>query len=235
MLETEPRENADIHSRNLGAKIQLIAHSNQFQIRTTTHNARNGDVRINNRRDILLLLLYSPGIDDAPNRPIVGRTRLVKMLYLFKEEALSHFRKGTDISKENFYEFFAWNFGPFSTQIYDDLKFFELRGFIAQEDSGTDTTPESAAEWEMWLSSSLPDASDDAYSEYHEEQFQLTDAGCTFVEDNLYSNLTDTQQRFLKTFRAKLEAKPLKAILNYVYDHYPDLTVKSTIQEQVLG
>lgn len=192
-------------------------------------------MRINNRRDILLLLLYSPGKDDEPNRPIVGRTRLVKMLYLFKEEALNHFRRGTDITEENFYEFFAWNFGPFSSQVYDDLNFFELRGFIDRQDADSETIPESAAEWEMWLSGSLPDSSGDAYSEYNEEQFTLTDIGRKFVDENLYNALTGSQKRLLKTFRAKLETKPLKAILSYVYETYPSLTVNSTIQEQVVG
>src|ERR1700722_14184229 len=86
--------------------------------------------KINNRRDILLLLLYAPGATKQVNEPIVGRTRIVKMLFIFKNEVFPHFKKGTEISEENFYEFFAWNFGPFSTQVYDDLTFFGLHGFI---------------------------------------------------------------------------------------------------------
>ena len=86
--------------------------------------------RIDNRRDILLLLLYSPGVQDETNEPIVGRTRLVKMLFLFKTEAFKHFRGGTALNESEFYQFFPWNFGPFSSQVYDDLTFFTLRGFI---------------------------------------------------------------------------------------------------------
>jgi len=47
--------------------------------------------RITNRRDILLLLLYSPGVSSQVNEPIAGRTRLVKMLFLFKKELLGQF------------------------------------------------------------------------------------------------------------------------------------------------
>ena len=65
---------------------------------------------LNNRKDILLLLLYSPGKTGNPNEPIVGRTRLIKMLFLFKKEALAHFAHGTEISDENFYEFFCVEF-----------------------------------------------------------------------------------------------------------------------------
>ncbi len=192
-------------------------------------------MRINNRRDILLLLLYSPGISQEPNQPIVGRTRLVKMLYLFKMEALKHFRRGTDITEERFYEFFPWNFGPFSSQIYDDLNFFILRGFIDSEAADGDTTPESAAEWEMWLSASLPDSSEDTFSEYDEQQFNLTVDGLDFVESNLYSDLSSSQKRFLTRFRANLERKPLRSILQYVYERYPDSAVHSTIRKQVVG
>ena len=39
-------------------------------------------MKINDRRDILLLFLYSPGKSSEPNQPIMGRTRLVKMLFL---------------------------------------------------------------------------------------------------------------------------------------------------------
>jgi hypothetical protein len=34
-------------------------------------------------KHILLLLLYSPGNSDHPNEPLVGRTRIIKMLFLF--------------------------------------------------------------------------------------------------------------------------------------------------------
>ena len=164
----------------------------------------------------------------------MGRTRLVKMLFLFKEEALKEFRKGTDINEDNFYDFFAWSFGPFSSQIYDDLKFFELRGFIAANESDEDTLPESAAEWEMWLSSSLPEATDYSYTEYQEEQFQLTERGVSFVEKNLYDLLSWSQKNLIREFRKRMESSPLRAILSYVYKNYPKLTEKSEIREQII-
>ena len=192
-------------------------------------------MKINNRRDILLLLLYSPGKSKEPNAPIVGRTRLVKVLFLFREEALSHFRKGTEINPENFYEFFPWTFGPFSAQIYDDLKFFELRGFLAKNDSPDDALPESAAEWEMWLSNSLPGVASYSYSEYQEEEFQLTSEGEHFVRDKLYGALSHNQKQLLQQFRSRTESAPLRAILTYVYEQYPEMTDKSEIRGQVLG
>lgn len=191
-------------------------------------------IDINNRKDILLLLLYTPGRTEEPNEPIVGRTRLVKMLFLFKKEALPHFRKGTEINDENFYEFFPWDFGPFSNQVYDDLEFFELRGFIQRSGTKEETLPESAAEWQMWLSASNPDSALMQISEYEEEEFQLTAKGESFTK-SLYLALDPNQKNLLKSFRMRTASVPLRALLRYVYENYPDQTTRSQIREQVIG
>ena len=193
-----------------------------------------GSKRIDNRRDILLLLLYSPGVHDEVNEPIVGRTRFVKMLFLFKTEALQHFRSGTEINQGNFYEFFAWNFGPFSSQVYADLTFFTLRGFIEAEDTSEDMLPESAAEWHRWLTSSPLDDEEDSFVSYDEQQFRLTEKGVNFAAQ-LYDELSHTQRRLLKQFKERLNRTPLRAILRYVYEKYPDQTERSQVKEQVLG
>lgn len=156
------------------------------------------------------------------------------MLFLFMEEALPEFRKGTAVTKANFYEFFPWNFGPFSSEVFDDLKFFELRGFVETNLSDDDTTPESASEWALWMSSSQVDYGDDEYSEYQEEEFKLTNDGQQYVEENLYKCATKNQRKLLREFRARLEAVPLRALLRYVYENYPDQTDKSTIVNEIL-
>ncbi len=189
---------------------------------------------IDNRKDILLLMLFSPGKEDSINEPINGRTRLTKMLYLFKKEALKKFRKGTKINEKNFYEFFAWNFGPFSRDVYDDLTFFELRGFIQKNATEGETYPEAAAEWDRWLDMSSSDTDDELLSEYDEAEFSLTTKGVEFTE-TLYESLSIEQKKLLKTFKSKLVTSPLRAILQYVYSAYPESTTKSQIKEQVLG
>jgi hypothetical protein len=190
--------------------------------------------RIDNRRDILLLLLYSPGVHDAPNEPIVGRTRLVKMLFLFKEELLDEFRRGTEITEEKFYEFFPWSYGPFSSQVYDDLNFFILRGFIQTSETTEDTLPESLAEWDLWLSGSSG-STDSNLVDYGEAEFFLTPAkGLPFAKD-LYARLNTQQRQTLLQFKKHMARTPLRSILKYVYEKYPDQIDKSEIREQVLG
>jgi uncharacterized protein len=190
--------------------------------------------RINNRRDILLLLLYSPGKTAQVNEPIVGRTRLVKLLFLFKKEALPHFQRGTDINEENFYQFFAWNFGPFSTQVYDDITFFVLRGFIESSAVEEEPLPESAAEWDEWQSQSGTKQTPDEFTAYEEEKFLLTDRGLKFTRA-MYDVLSPSQRQLLQEFKARLGQAPLRAILKYVYTTYPETTDKSQIKGEVLG
>ena len=190
-------------------------------------------MRINNRKDILLLLLYSPGVQGNYNEPIVGRTRLMKLLFLFKKEALSHFQRGTDINDDNFYKFFPWDFGPFSTEVYDDLMFFTLRGFIESSDSEDEALPESAAEWAEWMSKSGIQPDDENYNEYEEETFRLTDKGEAFTKP-MYDTLSNSQKRLLVDFKKKLTSAPLRAILRYLYDKYPDTTERSKIKSEIL-
>ncbi|MBE3037698.1 MAG: hypothetical protein IMZ62_02635 [Chloroflexi bacterium] len=191
--------------------------------------------KIDNRKDILLLLLYSPGRGDRPNEPIVGRTRLVKMLFLFKEEAMPYFRQETEIRDEDFYQFFPWDFGPFSCDVYDDITFLTLRGFIrADEEANEETLPESAAEWDAWLSSSGSDSSNGPISEYKEESFSLTDKGATFAAA-LCEELAAPQRKLLRDFKKRTSAVPLRALLQYVYKNYEAMTGRSTIKERILG
>ncbi len=191
-------------------------------------------MKIDNRKDILLLLLYSPARGEDLNEPIVGRTRLVKMLFLFKREAMDHFGRGLDIPDDEFYEFFPWDFGPFSKDVYDDLTFFILRGFIECEEVREDALPESAAEWEAWLSSSSPDGASEPISEYREDSFRLTPKGMMFTEE-LYQSLSAPQRKLLREFKKRLTTVPLKALLKYVYENYEEMTARSAIKEEILG
>ncbi len=193
-------------------------------------------MKINNKKDILLLLLYSPGATEGVNEPISGRTRIVKMMYLFKKEVLTHFKKGTEVTEDNFYEFFPWNFGPFSTQIYDDITFFILQGFVHEESCFEEPSlPESEDEWDAWMESSGIEASEPEYDEFLEQKYKLKDKGVKFVEEMLWPNLNKSQKKLLKEFKAKTASVPLRALVRYVYTKYPDDTVNSIIKEKILA
>lgn len=193
-------------------------------------------MEINNKKDILLLLLYSPGKTDEVNESIRGRTRIIKMMYLFKKEILEHFKKGTGITEENFYDFFPWNFGPFCMEIYDDLTFFILQGFVDDVDCFDEPVlPESEEEWEAWLENTGTSQEEVCYDEYIEKEYKLKNKGVSFVEQKLWSHLSNSQKRMLKEFKSKIVNAPLRALLRYVYTKYKNDTVNSLIKKEILG
>ena len=193
-------------------------------------------LKINNRKDILLLLLFSPGVKDEVNEPIKGRTRILKMLFLFKEEVLKHFRKNTDINDDNFYDYFAWRFGPFSLEVYDDITFFLLRDFITTQDSEGEFLTEAILEERHWqfLSGIRLDDPQGGYHEFIEEKFLLTDKGVDFTK-KYFNILSESQKNLLRTFKKKMNNAPLRAILQYVYKTYPDMTENSQIKQPLMG
>jgi hypothetical protein len=188
-----------------------------------------------NRKDILLLLMYSPGVGESVNEPISGRTRFVKMLFVFREEQFKNFKKGITLDIDAFYNFVEWDYGPFCREVYDDLDFFILRGFIdASRGSDADPLPESAAEWAEWQARAGLDLDDGGVDEYEEETFSLTPQGEEWTRP-LYESLTDAQRSLLKAFKKRFARAPLRAILRYVYEKYPKWTQKSKIKNQILS
>ena len=191
-------------------------------------------IKVDTRKDILLLLFYAPGKTGVVNEPIVGRTKLVKLLFLFKKEALEHFRKGTPINEDNFYQFFPWKYGPFSTDVYDDLTFFLLRGFVDSNISNEEALPESAAEWELWLDTTDDSSENDFFQIFQEESFSLSDKGVKFTE-SLWNELSENQRSLLTVFKTKFTTAPLRGILRYVYEKYNDMTARSEIKDDILS
>jgi len=186
--------------------------------------------KISNKKDILLLLLYSPGGSDLVNEPIVGRTRIIKMMYIFKKEILKEFKKGTKISEEDFYNFFPWNYGPFSDEIYGDLDFFVLHDFIEiKTPEYQEILKESIEEFIEYNELNQDDV------EYIEEEFVLTSKGQEWTKNNLYTSLNENQKKILTMFKDKVNSTPLQVILKYVYSKYPEMTKKSLIKNEIIG
>jgi uncharacterized protein len=192
--------------------------------------------KINNKKDILLLFLYSPGVSDMLNEPIKGRTRLIKLLFIFYKEGLKHFKSNSEINENNFYNFFPWNFGPFSQQVYDDLTFFQLSNFIDLQSISSDSEGISYEEFNYWTESTGINYGSEYSSEddFVEQSIKLTEKGMEYVS-KLYNTLTDFQKSLLKSLKAKFNSTPLRAILRYVYQTYPEFASNSTIKENILG
>lgn len=186
---------------------------------------------IQNSKDLILHFLYSPGLSLKECEEIKGRTRLQKMIFLFEKEIWKKFKSDQSISEDILPEFQAYDFGPFSKQVYDDLEFL-INHKLVDVSSGNDEDNISSAELRFFLEDIPRDESSKAVSE---ESFTLTNLGKKFVVSGGAGKLTTNQKKVLSDFKCKVNSVPLNVLLEYVYTKYPAMTVKSKIKDQVLS
>ncbi len=187
-------------------------------------------------KDLLLCFLYSPGINNISNEPIIGRTKLTKMMFLFEKEVSSSFfndRVPIDLPK-----FEPYFFGPFSKQLFEDLAFFESIGMIVSE---TTNIPLSFAdriekrsvfdeEDDIWNEANFDNEDDELF----ESSYRLSDSGKLYIEDNVWNFFTRTQKTILQNFKSQINKISLDSLLQYVYTKYPEEAKKSIIADKYL-
>jgi len=163
-----------------------------------------GGVIVNaiNAKKIILILLYLP--KENTERFIIGRTRITKTLFLFEKEIKS--KLGIEIDEDSLPEFFAYDYGPYSADLFDNLNFFRQAGFINFENE------------------------DDAEN----TKYKLTDKGINWVEKNLLNEIDTVSLELLTKFKKKMSELSLNDILNYVYNKYPKYAKKSKIKDRYL-
>jgi uncharacterized protein YwgA len=186
--------------------------------------------KIKNCKDLLLIFLYAEGRTGQKCEPIVGKTRLVKMVFLFEQEILRKFNLNTQIDEKAMPDFEGHNFGPFSPKIYEDLEFLVDMGLVDVSGTGEEELLEDEKqEYEYWQATS-------GNKEYpFQESFSLTDLGKEFVETRLATKLTKENWNVINEFKKRCTSASLKALLKYVYTRYPEMTKKSSIRDEVLG
>lgn len=181
-------------------------------------------------KKLILLFLYSPvSYGEEVNIPIQGRTRFMKMGFLFKEELLKQFQEDKSFSKINLPDYFPWKYGPFSRDFLNDLEFLINREYV-NVDTGNGAITEELEEYRFWIDS------DGTYepTEFVQEVFSPTEKG-TGKSLQWWSMLTSNQKSLLVDFKRSLNSASLSRILEYVYKKYEnDYTNKSLIRDRFL-
>lgn len=179
--------------------------------------------------DYLLLLLYLNN-----QEPIKGAVRLTKMMFLFNKQ-ISETLKGKGLESDQLPNFIAYNYGPFSKDVYEQIELFTGIGFVSvtdintkEEMSGIDDVVETEFIDECYQGDS------ELKTENNFWEYRITDVGKGFVEKELLADLTDEQKGILEAFKRKITEMPIKQLLYYVYTNYPDYTEKSLIKDEVL-
>jgi uncharacterized protein YwgA len=190
--------------------------------------------KIKNSKDLLVLLLYTPGQTGKACEPIQGQTRLMKMIFLFKEEIAGKFNLGQVIDDDAFPKFEPFDYGPYAGQVYADLEFLVNYEFVAiLTDGDSELTEEERQEFDYWTATGNED--DDINASAVGRKFALTKRGREFVaKRRLWDDLSAAQQKVLQEFKARCVSASLRSLLRYVYTKYESMTKKSLIRHEIL-
>lgn len=183
-----------------------------------------------NGADYLLLLLYLDG-----KKPIKGAIRLTKMMFLFSKEIMPELKK-IGLESEKLPEFIAYNFGPFSKDLYEQIDFFTNINFIKATDVNSSEDMGEIDDWigEWFDETDTPiDLGINVDSKYL--KYELLERGEQYVEKKILPLLTDPQKRILTQFKSKITRTSAKDILRYVYTKYPESAANSIIKKEIIG
>jgi uncharacterized protein YwgA len=192
--------------------------------------------KITNPKDLIMLMLYAPGISGTICDPIEGQTRLMKMIFLFKKELSRRFNLDQVIDDSAFPDFEPYDYGPYSASVYSDLEFLVNLRFIDVILIGEpEILEEERQEVDRWSATKNED--EDLDTRYLGRKFCLTDLGKKFAEKKLIQakGVTKDQLKALGEFKKRCCESSLQSLLRYVYTRYQDMTAKSKIKHEVLG
>lgn len=171
-------------------------------------------------KETIILLLY----DEPKLAKIrkVTRTYIEKMLFLLKEEA------GFAISD---YTFKSDDYGPCAGEMYDDLELLSDLNIIRTQQGPLDIIDklddeiheQSANEFEQALEIKIKKTL----------YYDLTKTGKK-VAAKLYKELNEDEKSRLNYVKHEFGSFPLRDIIRYIYNKYPELTDKSKIRKKIL-
>ena len=150
------------------------------------------------RATYLLLLLNS-----ASKKGIEGRTRLEKLVFLMQKRLIEDLKWGIT---SNTYKFRAYNYGPFSEEVLDDLTSLQMLKLVEVEGE-----------------------------EQENQKFVITDKGREVVDKLVRNaNVSHNLANAIKHIMSSFGELPLDKLVERVYKEYPDYTVNSLIRSRYL-
>jgi len=183
-------------------------------------------------KKLILLILYTTNKEKEINTPITGRTRFMKLVFLFDKEIRQDFEKDKSFEEIIMPEFEPWHYGPFSKDLLNDMEFLINQQYIKVEISGNAPIPAELEEYTFWIENL------DGFQsrEYNEEIFTLSEEKGIPKAAEIWSILSEDQKKILIEFKNALNLASLDRILEYVYNKYQKYgyTDKSVIRKKYL-
>ncbi len=173
--------------------------------------------------DLMVLLLYAKGYTREFNEEIKGITRMEKLMYLLLKEG--GFKEV--LSKEVTFE--AYDFGPYSAEVYDLLESLIMMGIVEVREEKISNIKDIidiyCAEEEGQIEETTGKIM---------EVYSLTEnRGLKIVSKLLQERVTTEEFEKVEKIKARYNALKLDDLLRYVYKTYPESARKSKIIEEL--
>jgi hypothetical protein len=169
--------------------------------------------------DAVVLVVGAPGGPFEPGY-LEGITRLEKLVFLLERETPA----GRWLTEAP--DFKSHKFGPFSKQIYQAADSLAAYGLLEDSARQSESTED---QWEAVNVVGMADV-----DPYTTRTFKLTPRGRQYY-DVLISELPPDAEGVLQKFKDRFAGLPLRQLVRYVYERYPEFTDKSEIRDQILG
>jgi uncharacterized protein len=167
--------------------------------------------------DVIVLLLGSPGGPEPPG-DLDGVTRLEKLVFLLEHETpvRSWVTDGADFRSDKF--------GPFSAKIYKAVETLSAYDLLTDSAQVADNTED------RWEAVNVVGDEPDPYTT---RTFHLTERGLKYYAV-LIGELPSDAERLLTQFKDRFARLPLRQLVRYVYERYPEFTDKSEIRDEIM-
>lgn len=147
------------------------------------------------RRQLLpLALAYA-----NDQKPVRGRTRLQKMVFLMQKDLED---EGFDLTGRDQYQFMAYDYGPFSKTLYDDIDLLEEQHLIHEDEQEFD--------------------GDKVIYEY-----KIEEDGIQSLEERLTDDQVQQLVNKAQEIKEQYNEMSLQKLIDKVYSQYPDYAKNS--------
>jgi uncharacterized protein YwgA len=179
------------------------------------------EISVENGMDVVLILLFAGGGKQAKNEKIVGNTRLDKLMFLLEKE--------TNLKKyiERSISFDAYNFGPYSSELFDSVQALVNAGLIKTEKAESEDYLSEVDRYH--LEQQLEDIAESSKSTVI---YSLTADG-EIVASALFQSLSESEQNEVISIKKSFNSTNLRSLLQYIYRKYPESAVNSLIKDKV--
>jgi len=175
--------------------------------------------------DLMVALFYSPGSSGEHFEEIKGITRLEKLVFLLLKEGGFEDKLAEDLNYE------AYDYGPYSGEVYDLVEALENIGLLDIEEEETSDFKENIDEIFLEYSENQNPSLDKRVDIYKLDE----EKGQKVWEKNVKDKFTSEELETIKEIKEKYNHIELRELLRYVYENYPDSTKKSKILDEILG